>query len=262
MATRIKSAPRKPSRKSRPASPRATPARVLYLYGVGSKRVGLKQLVAGIDGEAAVESVVCAGLVCWVSRVDRHDYADALASNMENLDWLANASVRHQRAVSALAAVGDVVPTRFGSVFLTENSLASDVAARRTKLLAALKRIAGCEEWGIKVFAEPPAASVAAVAASGRDYLARKSAQLGQQRAKPQPPPQLAEFAKSLARLAREVVTMKVGPGQPNLVWQAAVLMRRADVARLHAAVESFARSVEHARVETSGPWPPYSFAG
>ncbi len=46
----------------------------------------------------AVEAFPCGDLVCWISRVPRTDFADDLSKNMQDLDWLAAATVRHQRA--------------------------------------------------------------------------------------------------------------------------------------------------------------------
>src|SRR5437868_2681774 len=137
---------------SRAAKPASASERVLYFYGVTAAAAKPPRGALGVDGESALEPLPCGDLLCWVSRVPRRDYADELAANMESLEWLAAAGVRHQRAVSAIAALGDVLPTRFGTVFMTEASLCADIAARRAELHAALKRIRGCDEWGVKVF--------------------------------------------------------------------------------------------------------------
>src|SRR5688572_16157931 len=109
MGTKV--APKKP-----PA--RAATDRVLYLYGITQLRTERAEVSApGIDGAAGVEAMMCAGLTCWVSRVNRVDYADRLTENMENLDWLAAASLRHQQVVSELGSEGTVLPARLGTVF-------------------------------------------------------------------------------------------------------------------------------------------------
>jgi hypothetical protein len=236
--------------------------RVLYLYGVSASASAAPRGVAAIDGEANVEAIRCGDLVCWLSRVSRRDFAERLEDNMQNLEWLAGAGVRHQRVVSALATQGDILPTRFGSVFLSEQSLCADIEQRRAELRAALERIASSDEWGVKVFVEAkPAAAAAAAAASGRDYLVKKSASL-QQRGRPQPPPDLDEFADALRQVAKELITMKKAAGQPMLVWHAALLVPRRDAEKFHAVVQRFAKRLRSARIETSGPWPAYSFAG
>jgi len=180
---------------------------------------------------------------------------------MQNLEWLAGASVRHQRAVSALAAQSDILPTRFGSVFLSDMSLCADIEQRRADLHAALARVAGSDEWGVKVFVERQPVKAAAAAVSGRDYLTKKAAAL-EQRGKPQPPPELDEFAAALRKAAKELVTMKKPAGQPALVWQVAALVPRRNTDKFHDVVQRFAKRLRGARIETTGPWPAYSFAG
>src|SRR5436853_5495583 len=83
-----------------------TPSRgeqALYLYGVSpptSKNASLKML--GVDGQHGVEGIACGGFLCWVTPVDAHEFAAELARKMEELEWLAESSVRHQRIVSAI----------------------------------------------------------------------------------------------------------------------------------------------------------------
>ena len=66
---------------------------VIYLYGVTQKIAKDLGHTVGIDGASAVESLPLSGLTCWISRVSRTDFADQLQRNMENLDWLANATI-------------------------------------------------------------------------------------------------------------------------------------------------------------------------
>src|SRR5919197_815073 len=61
MGTKV--APKKP-----PA--RAVADEVLYLYGITQQAPTTRPAKLGIDGHAQVESVACADLTCWVSRVD------------------------------------------------------------------------------------------------------------------------------------------------------------------------------------------------
>src|ERR1700745_1157994 len=89
--------------------------KVLYLYGI-TKSSGSAPSVKGVDDVATIETITCGGLVCWISRVSRPEFADNLSKNIENLDWLAAMSVRHQRAVSAIAEAHDILPARLGTI--------------------------------------------------------------------------------------------------------------------------------------------------
>src|SRR5437879_13503440 len=82
-------------------------ATALYLYGVTQKKVTLTRGVVGVDSSASVEPVECEGLVCWISRVDKTEFADNLATKLENLDWLAETSMRHLQVASAIGAQRD-----------------------------------------------------------------------------------------------------------------------------------------------------------
>src|SRR5207253_1763735 len=82
---------------------------------------------------------------------------------LEDLDWLAVVSVRHQRAVAAIAESRDTLPARLGTVFLSEASLEADIRKRKAALDADLRRIAGTHEWGIKVFVSPQPAVLPAL---------------------------------------------------------------------------------------------------
>ena len=99
---------------------------MLYLYAIAKVPKGpLPSIVAeGIDGSAAIEGVVREGHVCWISRVPRDQFADDLAERMQDLEWLASAGLRHQRAVGEIAGKLTSLPARFGTVFLNEDSMA------------------------------------------------------------------------------------------------------------------------------------------
>src|SRR5205823_6672751 len=126
-------------------------------------------------------------------------------------------------------------------------------------------RLAGADEWGVKVFvvAEPVHAAVAAE--SGRDYLQQKAAML-----KPAPSPQASkevqDLAEALSKIAVDAVPGgKVSGGQRDLEWQASFLVRRADRKKWDDVLAKFARrwgseKGHERRIETTGPWPPYSF--
>jgi hypothetical protein len=234
----------------------------LYFYGVSRGRAPRRaQTLRGIDAIGAVESRDCSGLTCWYSRVDRSEYGEGLERNMENLEWLANASVHHQRVVGSIAESADILPARFGTVFLGESSMAADVAGRKAALLRALQRIEGASEWGVKVFAEARQAAPSTPASSGTDYLLKKREQL-QQRSQMVAPPELGKMSAELRKVAVASVPACGKSPQPGLLWQASFLVKRNREKAFHEVLRKFASQLAEARIETNGPWPPYSFAG
>lgn len=222
-----------------------------------------KVAAPGVDGASKVEALEFAGLLCWVSRVDRIEYGEELANRIQNLDWLAGASLRHQRVISELAGARTILPARFGTVFLSDESLRDDVEGRQQQLRDSLDRIEGKEEWGVKVYARGSTGSVPVEAASGAEYLRAKAAVL-EARARVELDPEIVEFAKELQAIATaSAATGRVSSGQRNLQWQASFLVPAAGAARKkwESTLKKYAgRWAETREIELTGPWPPYSF--
>jgi hypothetical protein len=235
----------------------------IYLYGV-TKEEASPGKTLGVDGVNVVEASPCAGLFCWISRVSRKEFADNLAANMENLDWLAEASVQHQRAVSAIARVADILPARFGTVFLSQASLESDIRGRKRILQKDFAKIAGADEFGVKVFGVLPNVELPKVSArTGKDYLKAKAALLQRRPARKQAMnSDVREFQDALEKLALETAQAgKVSSGQRGLLWQMSLLLRRSDRRRFDAVLRRYSRQWAGAKqIECTGPWPPYSF--
>jgi hypothetical protein len=266
-------------------------ARALYLYGIsrGGPAKGAKKPVskpakpvknkagskltpklpsglgkissAGIDGVHQVRPLVCGEFVCWVCEVDQTGFSAALERNMENLEWLALHGVRHQQAVAEVTAQTVIIPARFGTIFSGEPALVKDVQSRKAALSTVFTRVAGADEWGVKVFAEnsAPAAPVTQ-ARSGKEYLQQKA-----ERIKKRPErndQELGELATALGKIATDSAPSgKVSGAQPSLLWQATFLVPRAKRKLWDEALKKFVERWEgQRRIEVNGPWPPYSF--
>jgi hypothetical protein len=258
MATRVNVQARKP--------PRPVADTVVYLYGVTlpAKKPTDPISAVGIDGSAAVTSEEVAGLVCWFSLVSRLDFADKLAENMENLDWLSVAGVRHQKAVSEISRGATILPARFGTIFLTLESLEQDIKRRKTTLLRDLKRFHDSDEWGIKVFALPQARP-AIIASSGADYLKQKAAQQARKAGEGAVSADIKKFAAAVKKISAASVETagSISGARPDLEWQASFLIRRSKQKQLQTLLKRFSGAWEgKRRIECTGPWPPYSFVG
>src|SRR5690242_15442974 len=104
-----------PSGLAKPLSRAQGVGKVLHLYGLTQSpgpAAGPLRNVRGVDGIAPIEAISCGGLISWVSRVSEADFAQNLAENMQDLDWLAGATTRHQEVLSTLAQTTDVLPAR------------------------------------------------------------------------------------------------------------------------------------------------------
>jgi hypothetical protein len=235
--------------------------RALYLYGISAPGSTVRVKGGGVDGISPVESVECSGLRCWISRVDKHEYGDQLAGNMENLDWLATTSVRHQRVVGEIASTLTILPARFGTVFLSDDSLQAHVSERKQQLVQTLKKIEGTEEWGVKLFSIAKETAEMPPVSSGSDYLRVKAARLQPAKSK-ELHPEIKQFVRELQRVTEDsAVSGKVSSGQRNLEWQASFLVRKSKKKEWDSVMRKYATAWQKRReIECTGPWPPYSF--
>jgi hypothetical protein len=235
-------------------------APVLYLYGVTKTSVAPTRKISGVDGEARIATIRCAGLVCWVSEVLQSEFGNNLARNMENLDWLAAMSTRHRSAVAAIAEVNDVVPARFGTVFPNESQLQANVEKQKPLLQANLKRIKGNEEWAVKVFALHPKESELSRSLGGKDYLQAKSEWLRTH--KPEAAGgEIARLAKALEELSVATAEGEISGGRRDLQCQISLLLKRTNRKKLETLLKRFSNEWKGTlKIECTGPRPPYSF--
>ena len=246
MATELKSADR----------------RVLYFYGVTSIHPAKPVRIVGVDLEDSVEPIECERVVCWISRVSAEQFETSLSKNMENLDWLATASVAHQRAIGSIAQQIDILPARFGTVFHNENSLRAHIREHMQEMKEDFQRVKDADEWGIKIFEAAPAASVVPQVRTGKEYLQAKAALLPRKGTGRIPEAELTEFQEALSGVAEESAPAgRISSGQRGLLFQASLLVKRSNRARLESVLKKFSRKwSQNRRIECSGPWPPYSF--
>jgi hypothetical protein len=235
--------------------------------------------LTGIAG-APVRTVTAAGLTAIVGDVPLHEFGEqALHRNLEDLAWLEETARAHHRVIEAVARQVPVVPARLATVYHGDAGVADMLAERGADLRVALGRIDARREWGVKAYAaQPPGPGDPGPAASGGParpaagpgaaYLQRRRDQLsGRQNAR-RAALQSAEILHTrLSRLAAE--TRMHPPQAPQLTGSKAPMILNAsyllDEQRADDfAAEAAALAEQHPaiRVELTGPWPPYSFAG
>ncbi|MEV4119289.1 GvpL/GvpF family gas vesicle protein [Micromonospora sp. NPDC049645] len=226
--------------------------------------------IAGIDG-GPVRAVSAAGLVAVVSTAPLDEYGEEpLRRNLEDLVWLERVARAHHAVVEALARRGPVVPARLATVHTDDGRVAGTLAARRAELVAALDRLTGRGEWGVKGFLVPGAATVTAGTAAaggvGTAYLRRRRAQLTAREERQQLASAAADAVHSaLCELA--VVGRRHAPQDRRLsgvpapmVLNGAYLVDVAALPRFKELVGSLGRRHPGLELELTGPWPAYSF--
>ena len=251
----------------------------VWVYAVAepAAAASLGQL-SGVGG-GLVRPVEGAGLAALAEDVPLARFGEqALRRNLEDLAWLEATARAHHRVIEALAQDGPAIPMRLATVYNGDESVAAMLAERSADFRAALDHIRGREEWGAKAYAagrsEPAAATpdtgkpAQRGAGAGAAYLQRRRDQLTAQKSASRH--MMANAEAIHAELSRFAAGARLHPPQApeltgnkaRMILNAAYLLddeRGQDFAAL---VTALARRYPDVRLELTGPWPPYSFAG
>jgi hypothetical protein len=153
------------------------------------------------------------------------------------------------------------------TMFSTRERAVADVAGRRRTITAAMRRIVGAEEWGVRITRAAPS-SVAPVLArprTGAAFLAaRKQARdavIGARAAAFETARETFDRLARLARRARRRDFDDTGGGAPPLL-DAVFLVTRSNRRRftLGARRQAAACAAAGAVMTITGPWPAYNF--
>jgi Gas vesicle synthesis protein GvpL/GvpF len=191
-------------------------------------------------GETKVRTATSCGLTVLVSDVSMAEFGEAaLRENRENPRWLNEVAQEHHYVIDAAARLFPLLPVRLATVYSGDDALRAALAEHNARLLDALRRVGGRVEWGVKAYAGPRPAAAGGARAVHADLTAKaRDARLH--------PPQSPQLS---------------GIREPMLL-NAAYLLDAADGVSFTAAVAGQATAHPELRIELTGPWPPYSFAG
>jgi hypothetical protein len=233
----------------------------------------------GVDPSHAVRAIRHAGLTALASDVSLTEFgAEPVKRNLNDRQWLERTARAHQGVLDRALAAGTIVPLRLCTICAGDDGVRALLERDHDVLTNTLERLAGREEWGLKLIVDPrplrdaspsPAAEGPATApGSGHAYVAR----LRRGRAAREEAQRVSRAAaQSIHRaLAAEAVAAKVlrKPSRElfgdagELVLNSTYLVEKARTAEFRAlAAELGERHCPPAmRLELTGPWPPYSF--
>lgn len=255
-----------------------------YLYGITWRGAGdAPELVAlpGVDGDEPVRRVACGDLAAIVRRVSRAEFEpDTLQARLGDAAWLEAAVRGHNQVIAAIHQEQAILPSKFGSVYASIEDLSGALDDVHDALVAQLRSVTGCDEWGIHVYADRPALQRHVVAEAptmrqlqqeiaaarpGRAYFLQRKLADELAAATEQAMADLASAAYD--HLIRWAVAGRVNPQQPPAsdgevgILRADFLVRREAQDAFVAAAGTLVEARQELRCDYSGPWPPYSFA-
>ncbi|HWC38075.1 MAG TPA: GvpL/GvpF family gas vesicle protein [Acidimicrobiales bacterium] len=246
-----------------------------WVYGVTRPfRPERLALLTGVDREP-VRSVEASGLAAVVGSVDLEDFGEeALRRNLEDIDWLEACARAHHRVLEAVVQFAPVIPMRLAVVFHDDSGVRAMLENHREGISAALRRVDGRFEWGVKAYAEsqriePPPDPPESTSEQGRGtaYLLKRRAQLS---AREQARADVAQAAEDVhAALAELATASRRHPPQDRrltrqasaMVLNGAYLLDEERTDEFVAVATDLDDRHPELRLELTGPWPPYSFA-
>jgi hypothetical protein len=205
------------------------------------------------------------------ARVPLESYGSGpLEASLRDVQWVTDVAVAHESVVECFArqSGATVIPMKLFTMFSSEKRAISETRSRLRDIEAVVSRIAGCEEWGVRITyrpstpSRPPARQTKS--SSGTAFLKAKKAARDVARRSSGTAVEEAERAyttlAAIARDARRRSDAPVGATSPPLL-DAAFLVPAAGRTRFKAAVKKLAAvSGDGTQVTLTGPWPPYNF--
>jgi Gas vesicle synthesis protein GvpL/GvpF len=254
-------------------SPRAMADTLVYLYAVGGAalREALPPGLTGIGG-GPVRILVEGRLGAAVNTVEPLEFSEeALQRNLEDLTWLAATARAHHAVVDRVWQHQPVAPLRLATVYLDDDNVRALLRAKEAAFTAALDRLRGRREWGVKAFArsqpdaDPDRSGADATVGPGAAYLLRKrKARDRVARAQQDVQDAAADLHRILSAAA--AASHLYPPQDPQLsghrehmVLNAAYLVEESGAGAFVDAVRTW--HSPHIHQEMTGPWAPYSFA-
>lgn len=229
--------------------------------------------------DTEVEPIEEGGLTVLVSRVAESEFAaKPLRRHLNDLQWLEQVARSHETVLDGVLRTATIVPLRLCTIFENEESVRRMLERERAALERALGELEGRQEWGAKLLVDPVAlgervqapgaGATEAAGGVGAAYLRQRRAE---REARDETRVLVRELAEDVhQRLAAVAVAAVTRPPQNRdlsrhegeMLLNAAYLVETLRVDKLRdAAGELEARYAPlAARVELTGPWPPYNF--
>jgi len=196
---------------------------------------------------------------------------DRLEAGLRDLRWVGDVALAHEAVVEHFARMrgATVIPMKLFTMFSTEARAIEQIASSRRGLAAVVRRIAGSEEWAIRVVraggprAKAPASEEAA--RSGAAFLAAKKQARDAAKESAVKAAAAAEAAYEalvpIAKAVRRRTDAPEGATSPPLL-DAAFLVPAGRRTRFRTTAGRLAADCARAGalMTLTGPWPAYNF--
>jgi hypothetical protein len=236
----------------------------------------------GVDGRAELQRIESGGLAAVVSRVPRAEFGtDPLRRNLNDLGWLERTARAHEAVLEATLGHSTVVPLRMCTLYEGAEGVRHMLGDRHDALVAALDWLDGRYEWAVKVIVDrdrledaarravaPDDPAAATSRGEGGAYLLKRRSDRAVRDAADALRADIAESVHArlqdwaIDAVTRPAQNRELSRHEGDMALNGAYLVERERTNDLRALI---AELEEHhsrfgARIDLSGPWPPYNF--
>ena len=242
---------------------------LLWAYGVVATGSTPPGDLVGVAG-GVVAPVAHGDLVALTGRVPRADFAaEPLREHLNDLAWLQRVAFEHEAVLEHVIDATTVVPLRLCTIFEDDEGVQRMLEREHGALLGALRRLDGREEWGVKLLLDRRSLVPGAgepQAEGGLAYLARRrQEQTAREEARSLAAQIVDDVDGALRALSVDAVRLpaqnrELSRHEGDMVLNGAYLVEDAAALREAVAELQERHSAHGARLELTGPWPPYNF--
>jgi Gas vesicle synthesis protein GvpL/GvpF len=251
----------------------------IWAYCVADAGARLPEQLPGV-APGAVQRIEHGSLAVLVSRVPLDEFGEEpLRGNLNDFEWLERVARAHESVLEDALAGATIVPLRLCTIFADEAGAKDMLDERHAALTAALDALAGREEWSVKLLVDRDSLMAAARAelpveersepqGGGAAYMLKRREERRAGEAADRLAGSLAEDVHArLQDWASDAVlsapqNRELSGHEGDMLLNGAYLVEREKVDRLRELVAELAERHRElgARLELSGPLPPYNF--
>ena len=237
----------------------------------------------GVAG-SPVELVEHDGLAAFVSRVPVAEFGEEpLRRNLNELAWLERVARAHEGVLERALANASIAPLRLCTIYDGPARVRMMLGTARARFLSALDLLDGRQEWGVKLLLDPAQVSAearrrlpdaeeegaeVAERGEGAGYMLRRRLERRIADAADALATEVAEevhanlLGSAVAGVTRAAQNRELSGHEGEMALNAAYLVEAKRVDGLRELVGILEADHSHvgARIELTGPWPPYNF--
>ncbi len=224
------------------------------------------------------------GFQVVVKNVSSEDYSEAYFKNkVSDLPWLDKQVREHIAVISNFMQIGTVIPFKFGTIYHSVSNLTLFLHQYSNSLQDQLLHLENKEEWSVKMYGDIPIMSkkidqLSMEAAKienqiqsstpGKAFLLKKKKQLFVEEEIESICIKKSEFILDLLKLEsfafnlNVLQTKEITGRVDEMILNACFLVKRNDLQRFQKVIAQYQDSIlsDGFKMETTGPWPPFSF--